>query len=91
MKYFRKIDNKKFEYIILGIVFILVLIINFLTPLITDDFYYSMIGDKHISSLKDIFDFQVAHYFGWGGRTIAHTIAQLFLLYPKSALTYLIV
>ncbi len=51
----------------------------------SDDLIYSMKwqSDEPLSSLGDIFDFQVHHYFEWGGRTVAHTIAQLLFLIGK--------
>ncbi|MEA4821270.1 MAG: DUF6056 family protein [Erysipelotrichales bacterium] len=36
-----------------------------------------------IKTLSDIFQYQVKHYYQWGGRTIAHTILQLLFLLPK--------
>ncbi len=51
----------------------------------SDDLIYSMKwqSDEPLSSLNDIIDFQVHHYFEWGGRTVAHTIAQLLFLIGK--------
>ena len=80
----KKIDNKKIEWIILAVILALVLVINFLTPIIADDFHYAMRKGRHITSLSDIFKYQMWHYFHWGGRTIAHGIAQIFLIMPKS-------
>ena len=61
------------------------LILNFLTPLLADDYSYGLnLNGKRISSIIDIFDYQVWHYFNWGGRTIAHTLAQTFLIFPKA-------
>jgi len=80
MKFLKKIDNKKLEYIILSLIFIGALAVNFLTPLITDDFSYAY----HSNSLNEIFNYQIWHYLNWGGRSVAHTIAQIFLLMPKA-------
>ena len=37
----------------------------------------------------DIFDYQVWHYFNWGGRTVAHTLAQILLVFPKTVFNIL--
>ena len=73
------------------------LVLNQLTPLTSDDFHYSykdnlytepvhdVVPDsERVASLGDIFDSQYKHYFNWGGRTVAHTLAQFFLMYDKS-------
>lgn len=81
----KKITNKQKAYIILSLIFISMLVMNFLTPLIADDYTYSFgMNNKHISSVIDIFIKQYHHYFLWGGRTVAHTIAQFFLMFDKS-------
>lgn len=53
-----------------------------LTPYFANDFRYLLITgtDQLVSSVSDIFVSQYRHYFEWGGRTVAHVIAQ-FLLY----------
>ena len=82
-----KISNlsmKKTFYTTLFIVFISMLILNFLTPLIADDFSYSFcLGGKRVQNLNDVFNYQIHHYFTWGGRSIVHGIAQTFLIFPK--------
>ncbi len=47
-----------------------------------DDEYYcnNLITGIHLSSLKDIVDSQIWHYFNWGGRTVAHSLLQLLFL-----------
>lgn len=58
------------------------LIINVKTPMVLDDFAYSSAvryNTGFLQTVLDIVDFQYDHYFGWGGRTIAHVIAQLLL------------
>lgn len=83
MRKLKNIDNKTLEYIILGIIFLIVLFVNLLTPLLADDFSYAMHGKNHLSNFGEIINYQIWHYFNWGGRTVAHTIAQIFLLMPK--------
>ena len=51
-------------------------------PVMMDDEWYSTVlsSDAPLSSLHDIVEAQVWHYLNWGGRTVAHTIAQLIFL-----------
>lgn len=80
----KKISSRNSIIIILIIIFILTLILNLLTPIIADDFGYSLnLDKKHLSGIKDIINFQIVHYKYWGGRSIAHTLVQLFLFFPK--------
>jgi hypothetical protein len=58
---------------------ILFFILNIYTPLIADDFSYS----NGIHSFSDIVVSQYNSYFNWGGRCVAHFIAQSWLLVGK--------
>lgn len=79
-----KLSKKQQTIIILVSIFIMMLVLNLLTPLIADDYSYSLnLDNTKINSFMDVINYQWWHYFNWGGRTIAHTIAQLFLLFPK--------
>ena len=77
--------EKRKQIIILITVFILLLILNYLTPLLLDDFFYSLKFEStdKIKNLFDIIIFQKEHYLHWGGRILAHSIAQVFLIQPK--------
>lgn len=78
-----KITKKQITIVMFSAIFIFMFVLNFLTPLIADDFSYSFGADGRIKNLYDIYNKQVDHYFTWGGRTVAHTVAQIFLLFPK--------
>ncbi|MDY6322175.1 MAG: DUF6056 family protein [Succinivibrio sp.] len=54
-------------------------------PYFSNDYRYMLIqgGDDLVSSFKDLVISQWNHYFDWGGRTVAHTIAQLLLWWGK--------
>lgn len=79
-----KLSKKQQTLIILASIFIMMLVLNLLTPLLADDYSYGLSLDKsRINSIMDIIAFQINHYLTWGGRTVAHTIAQFFLLFPK--------
>ncbi|HNX59329.1 MAG TPA: DUF6056 family protein, partial [Spirochaetota bacterium] len=68
--------------------FIIILILNFLTPLLADDYRYSFIfsdpGFHRVQSLHDVIVSQYHHWLDWGGRNIAHFFCQFFLMYDKS-------
>lgn len=52
-------------------------------PIMMDDEWYSTVltSETPLSSLHDILQAQLWHYQNWGGRTVAHTMAQLIFLY----------
>jgi hypothetical protein len=52
---------------------------NCLTPLIADDYSYSL----GIHSVADIIKYQYGQWLGWGGRSVAHFLAQFWLLLGK--------
>lgn len=80
----KKMTAKRKIIFILSIVFILMFVINSFTPLLGDDYTYSFgLKGKRIQNLWDVVERQYDHYFSWGGRSIAHTLAQTFLLMPK--------
>lgn len=61
-----------------------ILFLNILTPLISDDFAYLFIYGENarVASVGDIVRSQINHYYQWGGRSVAHFIAQVLLLLP---------
>lgn len=56
-----------------------------LTPYFANDYRYFMVQGTHdyVASFSDILVSQYAHYFEWGGRSVAHTIAQTLLWWGK--------
>lgn len=78
--------SKFVNIVICGVVlisFFLILLLNYKTPLVADDFSYSFITGTRdrVSNIMDIVISQVTHYFTWGGRSVVHFLAQFFLLY----------
>jgi hypothetical protein len=61
------------------------LALNFLTPLIADDFSLSFVfgTDRRISSWGDLFLSDYNYYMTWGGRSVAGFWTMLFLWLPK--------
>lgn len=71
---------------VLGGCFLIMLVFNVLTPLMScDDFRYRLIypTDQPLTSLADVFVSQYQHYLLHNGRTIAHFLVQTFLLMGK--------
>lgn len=65
-------------------------ILNVLTPLYADDYsyLYTFIYTDHkfrITNLTQLFYSQLNHYMVMNGRTVAHTLAQLYLMWGKGA------
>lgn len=62
-------------------------ILNLLTPLYADDYSYCFtftVGEKlRVTNLQLLIRSQVGHYRAMNGRTVAHTLAQLFLMWGK--------
>lgn len=81
----KKFFDKHTTIIILSLIFFSMLILNFLTPLIADDYNYKYIWgtNSRVSNIIDVFISQYNHYLTWGGRSVAHFIAQIFLIFPK--------
>ena len=77
--------------VILLFLFSLMWFLNLCTPLIYDDYVYSFVWQDNamgvalsepanrVNSFTDLVYSQWKHYFSWGGRTVAHFLAQLFL------------
>lgn len=85
MKKLKTFINKNSTIIILFTIFLFMLILNILTPYIADDHNYRYIWGttNKVSNIIDVFISQYKHYLKWGGRSVAHTIAQIFLIFPK--------
>lgn len=83
-------QHKQFRYLCwilaIAIIFGFILLLNVLTPMIADDYWYSFtLGKKpntKVSSFSDIIGSQIAHYFWWGGRSVVHCIVQGLLMLP---------
>jgi hypothetical protein len=74
----------------LSVVFPVLVIIGFFlfnvfTPSAIDDFAYryNFANGEGITSIAGILESQRAHYFGQGGRSVAHFLAQIFLMFEN--------
>lgn len=82
-----KSKNKKICFgIMFGLMFFIVCGLTTLSPLVADDYAYSFIfgTEERVAGLGDIITSMTTHYIYWGGRVLAHGIAQLFLWLPKA-------
>ena len=92
--------NKKTLLTFAGI-YLFLYIFNYLHPMsFGDDYIYSFVWQGNsmfvpltedavrVTSLKDIFVSQWLHYFTWGGRTVAHVLAQFFLWLGKDIFNF---
>ena len=62
--------------------FILIFIFNVLTPMMTDDLFYSRTVSE-ASSIGNLFAQEYTQYMTWTGRSVCHMILRFFLLTDK--------
>ena len=81
-----KKENKNIKLYIITAVFVaILLIIQFIahriTPFMRDDLWYAtnLVTGEKVTSLGDIIESQIWHYFNWGGRSINHALLQAVL------------
>lgn len=77
--------NRVVLALVLTLIGTLMLMLNLHTPLMMDDYDYSFswATGEPLSGLSDIVASQAAHYRLWGGRSVVHFFAQLFLYVGK--------
>lgn len=70
---------------VLALIGAVMLLLNVHTPLMMDDYDYSFSWStgERLAGLSDIAASQAAHYRLWGGRSVVHALAQLFLYLGK--------
>lgn len=85
-----KITNKLtksdlFSWGILGILFIYMFSLNYLMPLLRDDYWYALVWDtsNKIVAWPDVFQSLYTHYLTHGGRMTAFFVLDSFLLLGK--------
>ena len=62
--------------------FVLIFIFNVLTPMMTDDLFYSRTVSE-AASIWDLFAQEYTQYMTWTGRSVCHMILRFFLLTDK--------
>ena len=84
-KYMKINRSKNTYYIVVLLLFFCMLIFNFFTPYLVDDYGYMFSGEtgERVQTLKDIAISMKAHSQKTNGRIVAHSLEQFFLLFPK--------
>ena len=78
--------HAKFQNIALVFITLLIgflfYVLNYYTPLYADDYSYSFSAStgERMESIFQIVDSQIGHYQNTNGRSITHSLAQMFLL-----------
>lgn len=67
--------------LILAISFLMILIFNFVTPMLSDDLSYGM-QVRNASSFADLVRQEANQYMTWNGRSVAHLLLRCFLALP---------
>ena len=93
--------SDKKSWIVICSIFVFMFLFNYLSPIsFGDDYVYSFIWSgqsiyeplpenvSRIASWQDLFRSQWSHYFTWGGRTVAHVLAQFFLWKGKALFNF---
>lgn len=80
--------EKRLTLAALAIIGVAFYVLNVLTPLCADDYSYMYTfiytdNKFRITNLSQLFYSQLNHYMVMNGRTVAHTLAQLFLMWGK--------
>lgn len=85
------IRSVKIKYILLCGIFLLMLLLNFLTYYISDDYIYmnSFATGERIDSILDVFPSIYQHYFSLNGRLVPHFIVQTLLMAPKAVFNFI--
>ena len=75
-------SEKKRIFIFYICCFLLLFLLNSFSPYVYDDLSYRYIWGttERVKSVSDVIRSQMDHYVTWGGRSVAHTIGQLFLI-----------
>ncbi|EGO2675753.1 MULTISPECIES: DUF3329 domain-containing protein [Enterococcus] len=79
------INSKKFFFSVCFLIYIILVILNFLTPLIADDFAYIYKTEGFHTILHD----EYLQYITQNGRSVAHILVRIFLLLPKFIFNFL--
>lgn len=79
MAQFKKFFSDQLSIVLASVLlFLCMYALNHFFPITLDDWTYSLIDGRRVT-FSDILPYQYAHYFGWGGRSVVHSIAQIML------------
>ncbi len=91
MKKLYKAVNSKWGVLILaGLVFLFMLLLNFLTPYVADDYVYrwSFYDRSHVTTLEGVLRSMYVHSYAMNGRVVSHFFGQLFMIWPKAVFNF---
>lgn len=77
-----KVKSKAPVIIISGVSFAMILVLNILTPFLSDDYSYLLEVQK-AESFADLFQQEYRQYMTWNGRSVVHFILRVFLYLPR--------
>ncbi|EGO9262689.1 hypothetical protein DUC43_002754, partial [Enterococcus faecalis] len=80
----KKINNKNIFLLVISAVYLIMLMLNFLTPIMADDFTYTF----KTGGFNTIFHDEYLHYLSTNGRSVAHIFVRIFLLMPKMVFNF---
>ncbi len=78
--------NSYGNYFAYFFVFVVMLILNIKTPLVADDYSFTLVSvasGQRIASISQIYDSLNYLYFNWTGRVILFSLTEFFLMYDK--------
>lgn len=88
MKTVKKLDgSRRARWAVLALIWVLALLLNFLTHYVEDDFVYmvQLVTKERLRTVWDIFPSMAIHATNVNGRLVCHGLDQLFMLWPKAA------
>lgn len=85
----KRITDRRIVAVLL-LLFVVMLVFNFMTPLVGDDFaHYYGAEDRHFSSLGDMFTGMKFLRTNLNGRVVSHFFVFLFLCLPKAVFNFI--
>lgn len=86
----RHISRKTLFRLLAALVFAWMLLLNFLTPYLADDYTFAYAFDtgQRLHSLPQLIQSLAYHYHEWSGRVIVKFFAQGFTMFPKALFNF---
>ena len=78
------LKRRRAFFLLSALVFVIMLLFNFLTPMLADDFYFAYAFDtgERLRSLSELIRSLSFHYQEWTGRVVVKFFAQGFTMLP---------
>lgn len=70
------------SFALLAVTMFIIFFVHRQVPFMMDDLWYgtNLLTGEPLTSLQDVIDSQIWHYYNWGGRSVAHFFLQLILM-----------